>query len=391
MELDPTEEQRFFQETTRKFLESEMPTSRVRELAKTSDGFDSAWWRRGAELGWTSLLVAEADGGGTLSGNGMADLAIVAEEFGRSVSPGPLFGTNICAQIISRRGTTQQRTEILPGLLDGNTVGAWCFHETSRPWSSLGRSFSVAASHDGYLLNGTKIAVEYGAQADVLLVSAADANGQKSQFFVPVKTPGITIKPKDAIDLVKRYADVHFDNVHVDRSAVIGLIGQADTDIEDQLQTIIALQCCEMVGAAGKVFEFTLAYTFDRYSFGRPLASYQALKHRFADMKTWLEASYATALAAAIAVGSNNVNSDATTTPTTTQIPSSSSKLVSVAKAYVADRCPEIIQDCIQMHGGIGVTWEHDLHLYLRRVVANAGTFGTVEDHRGRVAAACGL
>jgi alkylation response protein AidB-like acyl-CoA dehydrogenase len=391
MELDPTEEQRFFQETTRKFLDSEMPTSRVRELAKTSDGFDSAWWRRGAELGWTSLLVAEADGGGTLSGNGMADLAIVAEEFGRSVSPGPLFGTNICAQIISRRGTTQQRTEILPGLLDGNTVGAWCFHETSRPWSSLGRSFSVAASHDGYLLNGTKIAVEYGAQADVLLVSAADTNGQKSQFLLRAETPGITIKSKDAIDLVKRYADVHFDNVHVDRSAVIGLIGQADADIEDQLQTMIALQCCEIVGAAGKVFEFTLAYTFDRYSFGRPLASYQALKHRFADMKTWLEASYATALTAAVAVGANNVNPDATTTPATTQSPSSSSKLVSVAKAYVADRCPEIIQDCIQMHGGIGVTWEHDLHLYLRRVVANAGTFGTVDDHRERVAAACGL
>jgi alkylation response protein AidB-like acyl-CoA dehydrogenase len=391
MELDPTEEQRFFQETTRKFLDSEMPTSRVRELAKTSDGFDAAWWRRGAELGWTSLLVAEADGGGTLSGNGMADLAIVAEEFGRAVAPGPLFGTNICAQIISRRGSTQQRTEILPGLLDGNTVSAWCFHETSRPWSSLGRSFNVTASSDGYLLNGTKIAVEFGAQADVLLVSAADANGQKSQFLVPAKTPGITIKSKEAIDLVKRYADVNFDNVHVDRSAVIGLIGQADTDIEDQLQTIIALQCCEMVGAAGKVLEFTLAYTFDRYSFGRPLASYQALKHRFADMKTWLEASYATALAAAVAVGATNVNPDAMTIQANTQSPSSSIKLVSVAKAYVADRCPEIIQDCIQMHGGIGVTWEHDLHLYLRRVLANAGTFGTVDDHRERVAAACGL
>jgi alkylation response protein AidB-like acyl-CoA dehydrogenase len=194
MDLDPTEEQRFFQETTRKFLDSEMPSSRVRELAKTADGFDSAWWRRGAQLGWTSLLVAEADGGGTLSGNGLTDLAIVAEEFGRSVAPGPLFGTNICAQIISRRGSAQQRTEILPGLLDGSTIAAWCFHETSRPWSSLGRFFSFAHTNDGYILNGTKIAVEYGVQADWLLVTGADANGQKSQFLLQANTPGISVK-----------------------------------------------------------------------------------------------------------------------------------------------------------------------------------------------------
>jgi alkylation response protein AidB-like acyl-CoA dehydrogenase len=181
---------------------------------------------------------------------------------------------------------------------------------------------------------------------------------------------------------------VHFDNVQVDSNAVIGFAGQADADIEHQLQTINALQCCEIVGAAGKVFEFTLAYTFDRYSFGRPLASYQALKHRFADMKTWLEASYATTLAAAITVGLNTLDYHPTLGDIT---PGASTKLVSAAKAYVADRCPEIIQDCIQMHGGIGVTWEHDLHLYLRRVIANAGTFGTVDDHRERVAAACGL
>jgi alkylation response protein AidB-like acyl-CoA dehydrogenase len=376
MELDPTDEQRFFQETTRKFLEAEVPITRVRELAKTPDGFDRASWRRGAELGWTSLLVREADAGGTLSGNGTADLAIVAEEFGRSVAPGPLIPLNICAQMISRSGSDSQRAEVLPGLLDGSVIATWCFHESARPWDGLGRTLTATKSPaGGWVLHGTKMAVEYAAQADWLLVSVGGPDGP-TQFLLRADTPGVTIRQKDSIDLVRRYADLRFDQVPVEASSIIGQAGGAAGDIERQITTAVALQCAEMSGAAGKVFEFTLAYAFDRYSFGRPLASYQALKHRFADMKTWLESSYATSLAAANAVGA--CDRDA-------------SKLASIAKAYVADRCPELIQDCIQMHGGIGVTWEHDLHLYLRRVTADAGTLGTADDHRERVATACGL
>ncbi len=393
MDLDPTDEQRFFQETTRKFLESEMPITRVRELARTADGFDRAWWRRGAELGWTSLLVQEPDGGGTLSGNGTADLAIVAEEFGRSAAPGPLVPLNICAQTISLVGTDRQRAEVLPGLLDGSVVATWCFHEADRPWNGLGRTMQATADdRGGWVLHGTKTAVEYAAQADWLLVSVGDsgvispASGgphptggaldRPAQFLLRADTPGVTITQKESIDLVRRYADIRFDQVKVAAEAVVGTPRGAAEDIERQTTTSVALQCAEISGAAGKVFEFTLSYVFDRYSFGRPLASYQALKHRFADMKTWLESSYATSLAAVHAVGTSNLEA---------------SKLASIAKAYVADRCPELIQDCIQMHGGIGVTWEHDLHLYLRRVTADAGTLGTPDDHRERVAAACGL
>jgi alkylation response protein AidB-like acyl-CoA dehydrogenase len=396
VELDPNDEQRFFQETTRKFLDTEMPVTRVRELAKTQDGFDRAWWRRGAELGWTSLLVRETDGGGTLSGNGTSDLAIVAEEFGRSVAPGPLIPLNICAQTISLLGTDTQRAEVLPGLLDGSVIATWCFHESARPWNVLGQTMQATLDVDGgWLLTGTKTAVEYGAQADWLLVSVGTSDNATTnsgahdrpdptggpphgptQFLLRADTPGVTITQKESIDLVRRYADIRFDHVKCNPAAVVGQPNGAAEDIERQIATAVALQCAEISGAAGKVFEFTLAYAFDRFSFGRPLASYQALKHRFADMKTWLESSYATSLAAAHAVGANDPDA---------------SKLASIAKAYVADRCPELIQDCIQMHGGIGVTWEHDLHLYLRRVTADAGTLGTPDDHRERVAAACGL
>ena len=132
----------------------------------------------------------------------------------------------------------------------------------------------------------------------------------------------------------------------------------------------MVLQCAEMVGAVDRVFAFTVEYAEDRYSFGRPLVSYQALKHRFADMKLWLEASHATAGAAARAVDDGSP---------------SAAELVSVAKSYIGDHGPTILSECVQFHGGIGVTWDHDLHLYLRRVVLGAHLYGTVPQHRERL------
>ncbi|MEV0478975.1 acyl-CoA dehydrogenase family protein [Streptomyces prunicolor] len=148
-------------------------------------------------------------------------------------------------------------------------------------------------------------------------------------------------------------------------------MGRAEPLVERQLQVAIVLQSAETCGALERVFEFTTQWAFDRYSFGRPLASYQALKHRFADMKTWIEACHATTGAAARAVQDGAEDA---------------AELVSVAKSYVGSRSTQILQDCVQMHGGIGVTWEHDLHLYLRRATVNRALYGTPEDHRLRIA-----
>ena len=149
-----------------------------------------------------------------------------------------------------------------------------------------------------------------------------------------------------------------------------------DTDVERQLLDAVVLQCFEMAGAVDRVFAFTVEYAEDRYSFGRPLVSYQALKHRFADMKMWLESCHATAAAAARAVDAGSPLA---------------AELVSVAKSYIGDHAPVIVQDCVQLHGGIGVTWDHDLHLYLRRVVQDRAQFGTPRDHRERIAAGIGV
>jgi alkylation response protein AidB-like acyl-CoA dehydrogenase len=376
VDLRLTDDQQLFRETTRKFLETTSPLETVRKLADTEPaGFDRMWWKRGAELGWVSMLVGEDDGGGSISGHGLLDLVLVAEEMGRLVSPGPLVPTNVVAAAIARSGAPEQRRQLLPDLVDGDSVAAWCLGAPVAGISTGGGKVEAIARGDGYLLDGSTGPVEAAGQADHLLVTTGNGD-RATQMIVASDAPGVTVVPAHGLDLVRRFAQVRFDQVPVSPEAVLGMPGEATADVERQLQIAAVLQVAEMVGALDRAFEFTVEYAFDRYSFGRPLASYQALKHRFADLKTWLEASHATATAAARAV-----DSDSPSAP----------ELVSVAKSYVGERGPAILQDCVQLHGGIGVTWDHDLHLYLRRVVTDSTQLGTPADHRERVAVAMGM
>jgi alkylation response protein AidB-like acyl-CoA dehydrogenase len=375
VEFGLTEDQQLFWETTRKFLEDTSPLDAVRKIAEEQpEGFDRTWWRRGAELGWVSMLVAEEHGGGSVSGRGLADLALVAEEVGRLVAPGPLIPTNVVAAALSRDGGAAH-VKHLAGLVGGETIASWC------PAGPLGDGVGseggvrATARGDGFVLDGTTDPVEAGGQAGILLVTARLDEGL-AQFVVPSSAPGLTARPSESIDLVRRFASLGFDGVEVEGDAALGQPGRADQDVARQLHDAVVLQCFEMVGAIDRVFAFTVEYAEDRYSFGRPLVSYQALKHRFADMKMWLEASHATAGAAARAVDSESPLA---------------AELVSVAKSYIGDHGPFILQECVQFHGGIGVTWDHDLHLYLRRVVQDRSRFGTPRDHRERIAAGMGI
>ena len=273
---------------------------------------------------------------------------------------------NVVAASVARSGSTDQQTEILPGLLDGRLLGAWCYHEPSGGWWPEDVGLEAQLVDGGFRLEGTKQAVEGAVQAHYLLVTAR-VDGALTQFLVPADSEGIRIVPQQSLDLVRRFGEVHFDGVDVGPDCLLGQVGGAIDDVRYQFHIALVLQAAEMAGASGRVFEFTLEYSFDRFSFGRPLASYQALKHRFADMKLWLETGYATTDQAAIGVSRGD----------------DAARLASVAKSYVGDRSVEIIQDCVQMHGGIGVTWEHDIHLYLRRAAVNRELFGSPEDHLG--------
>jgi alkylation response protein AidB-like acyl-CoA dehydrogenase len=233
----------------------------------------------------------------------------------------------------------------------------------------LDTAATAAPTSTGFRIDGVKDRVEAGAESGILLV-VARCDGELRQFLVPTGAPGVRVEPQRSIDLVKRYARVHFDGVEVDASAAVGSAEQTAELIARQSQIAQVLQCAEVVGILDTVLAFTIQWGFDRHSFGRPLASYQALKHKYADLKIWFEACRATTRAAVSEVSARSPGAELA---------------VSVAKSYVGEHAPGMLQDCIQLHGGIGVTWEHDLHLYLRRVTLYRSMFGTPEDHNLRV------
>ncbi len=375
MDFDLTADQRLFRSTTRDFLEKEMPLTRVRELADGGVGFEPGWWRRGSELGWNSMTVAPEAGGDSISGEGLVDTCIVAEEMGRLISPGPLLGVNVVAAALSEAANADEHAEVIAALMAGEAVASWAVYEPRGGFAPLAPRVRAVRDGSGYVLSGVKDRVDGGDQADWFLVTAAGPDGL-AQFVVPAGAPGVTVTAEPSLDLVRHYARVELDGVAVPGSGVVTPAGPAEAAVNRQVQIAAALQCAETSGAVQRVFEFTVQWAFDRYSFGRPLASYQALKHRFADMKTWLEACLATAGAAAHAASLRTEDAD---------------ELASVAKSYVGQRATDIIQDCVQLHGGIGVTWEHDIHLYLRRATVNRVMFGTPGEHRRRLADILGV
>lgn len=356
-------EQLLFASTAQAFLEKEVPLSKVREIQSSGGSFDAQWWQRAAELGWASLLVPEELGGGSVSDDGVADLALLAEQAGRAVAPGPLHPVSVVLAGLVEAPENHEAT--IESLVSGETVASWAVYEPGQPWSPLTPALTATTTEGGFRLDGVKDRVESGDAAGVLLVTAS-LDGAVRQFVVPTDTAGVEVSTQRSVDMVKRYARVSFDGVQVGADAVLGTAEQTPDVIERQRQVALVLQCAETVGLLDAVLSMTNQWLFDRHSFGRPLASYQALKHRVADMKLWFEAARGTTAGAAAAVGSRSPEAP---------------KLVSVAKAYVGERAPVMLQDCVQLHGGIGVTWEHDLHLYLRRAALNRAMFGSPEDH----------
>ena len=356
-------ERLLFASTTRSFLEKEASLRRLRELHAAGTSFEVDWWRRAAELGWTSLLVPEELGGGSVSGDGVADLALVAELAGRTVAPGPLHPVStVLAGLVE---SPENHEETIESLVSGEVVATWAVYEPGKPWSPLDAVVTATRTESGFRIDGVKDRVEAGAESAVLLV-VAQCEGAVRQFLVPTDAPGVHIEPQRSIDLVKSYARVQFDGVEIDESAAVGTADQTAALIARQSQMAQVLQCAEVVGILDTVLAFTIQWGFDRHSFGRPIGSYQALKHKYADLKIWFEACRATTKAAVAEVASRSSGADIA---------------VSVAKSYVGEHAPGMLQDCIQLHGGIGVTWEHDLHLFLRRVTLYRSMCGTPEEH----------
>jgi alkylation response protein AidB-like acyl-CoA dehydrogenase len=361
-------DQELFEETTRRFLEAEAPFSKARALAGTKAGFEPEYWQRGADLGWTSLVVPENAGGGSVSDDPVADLVLLAHQFGLHAAPGPLSPTNVVGAALGRWGAEAHR-EVLDGILAGQRIASWALGEPGIS-DQFGR-VTLEARKDGssVVLRGSKSPVEAGAESGDFLVVAQDGPGL-SQYVVPRDSSGLTVTRLQGLDLTRRFAQLDFDDVRIPADAVVGEPGGAAAQVEWLRDLALVIQVAEMVGCMSWAFSTTLDWAFNRYSFGRPLSSYQEIKHRFADMKTWLEGSYGIVADAAGAVQADSPQR---------------SELVSAAKFFVGRYGAELVQDCVQLHGGIGVTFDHDLHLFLRRVTTGMPIYGSPAEHAARV------
>ena len=363
MRLTLSTEQEMVRETARRFLENESPLAAVRRAYDDPTGFSGEWWRKASELGWTGLGVCEDKGGFPVSDAHGADLAIVAEEMGRLAAPGPFQPT---AVVLSALAATENDA-MIASVLAGDAIVAWAFAEAGDVWAPQRLKTEISRSGDELVINGTKAYVEAGAQADHILVSSAN-----TQVLVPVTARGVSVTPGRSVDFTRRFATIQLDDVRLPRSAIIGTFGGAGPDIARQLQLALGLQCAEINGALDCAMDFTIDYMRQRYAFGRPIASYQSLKHRLADMLLKLQSCMATTDAALDAYDARSDHA---------------MRLAHIAKAYVGFRATEICAELVQMTGGIAVTWDHDLHIYERRIAVNRAVFGGPERHRDAVIA----
>jgi alkylation response protein AidB-like acyl-CoA dehydrogenase len=360
-----SEEQLTLKETTRRFLERHAPVAALRESQSSSRSFSPEYWATASQLGWTSILVPEQLGG--VGGETpLVDLAVIAEEVGHAVAPGPLLPCSVVVDALVQSGSSEQIDTFLPRLIDGSHTAAWAYAEHADYWNVRDFATIATSKGTGWILNGTKTSVEGADVADVLLVTAITDDGP-AQFLVPRHTDGVQVSEVPCLDVSRHFADINFNNVHLDADLHLRADPQSEAQIERQRVLATTLIVADLTGLVDAMFSTTIEYLRDRYAFGRPLASFQALKHRIADHKLALERMFSVSSALARA---NCFQSEETI------------QLASVAKAYVGDAAMEVLSDCGQLFGGIAMTWEHDYHFYLRRATVNRVLYGSPVQHR---------
>ncbi|EIV91608.1 acyl-CoA dehydrogenase family protein [Frankia sp. QA3] len=367
-----TADQKLFAETAERFIRSTCPVSTVRRVAQREEELDGGYFTEIGELGWLALFVPEEHGGGSPSGQPVLDAGLIAEQRGRYLQPGPIVGSNVAALAITLGGTGEQRA-LLDDLAGGKALAAWALGDPVGGW---GASAGVEArrGETGFVLSGTKGLVQDAHLADWFLVSAA-VDGRPALFWLPDDVPGLSVEPLAGLDLTHRYAELVLRDVAVPASAVVGQIGGDDLG-ERLLQVATVLTVAEMVGAISELFAMTLEHARNRAAFGRVIGSFQAVKHQLADLSLAVECSHAIATGALTAVQERAPDA---------------AELASAAKAFVGDAAIDVSQGCLQLHGGIGYTWEHDLHLYLRRLATDRVVFGDPAWHRERICRLHGL
>ena len=366
-----TEEQDQLREFVRSFLEDKSSEEEVRRLMETEEGYDKAVWSQMAEqLGLQSLIIPEANGG---QGFGYVELIIVLEEMGRSLLCAPFFSSVVLgANTLIHSGDSAAQEAHLPGIASGETIATLALSEESGKWNAEGVAMLATASGDGHTLSGTKMYVLDGHIANLILVAARTDAGV-SLFSVAGDASGLTREALATMDQTRKQARLTFDNTP---ATLIGTDGGGADTLERVLDLAAVGLAAEQVGGAQMCLDMAVEYAKVRVQFGRPIGSFQAIKHKCADMLLEVESAKSAAYYAGWAASELN-----------DELPS----VASLAKAYCSEAYFHAAAENIQIHGGIGFTWEHPAHLYFKRAKSSELLFGDPTYHREQLAQRIGI
>jgi len=379
MQLVLSEDQELLAKTAADFVSERSPVSRMRELrdARDPDGFSRPLWREMAELGWVGIPIPEAYGGAEM---GLAELAVVLEALGRNLAPEPFLSTVLLgAHALLQGGTDAQKAEWLPGVASGDKLLALAQQEPKSRFDLNRVATRAERDGDAFVLTGEKIAVLDGASADAVIVVARSAGALTDEagislFLVPAGSAGLRVERQWRVDS-RQAALVVLEGARVGADALIGTEGGGLPLLSQVIDRATVGIAAEMLGSMSEAFERTLAYLKDRVQFGVPIGSFQALKHRAANLFIEVELCRSAVMAAARAVDEGLEEAP---------------RLVSLAKARCSEAGVLVANEAIQMHGGIGMTDEHEIGFYLKRARVAELTFGDAAWHRDRWARLAG-
>lgn len=371
MDFGLNDEQEQLQRSARDFLGGECPPSFVREMSREGEGYSPRLHQRMAEMGWTGLIVPEAQGG---LGLGMLDMVLLLEEMGRAAVPGPFFASSVLAVTALRKASAALRKQWLPRLASGEAIGTVALSEASDRFDGAGVTSRAKKVRGGYQLDGSKMFVLFAPAADFLIApfrTSGKADDGVTLFLVPRDTPGVRISALDTIDLTRRVYQVDFARAQLPASAVIGAEGKGWSVVRDVLAAGAVGIAADCLGGSQRLLEMSVEYSKVRQQFGRPIGSFQALKHIAAEMIADIEPARSLAWYAGYALDA---------------LPKEAPRAVAMAKSHLSDVYSKVANRALQMHGGIGFTWEHDLHFWYKRAIWNRSAFGDPQWHRARLA-----
>ena len=376
MDFAFSEEQEMLRTSTRSFLAKAVPSSFVRKQMETDHAYDADLWKKMVEQGWTSLGIPEEYGGvGTF-----LDLVVVLEETGRVLLPGPLFETmGLAVPVLLEAGTAAQKTEVLGAIAAGSARATVAMTEPSGRWDAEGITLTASRSGQGWKLDGTKLFVPGAGVADYIVVPArtrGEGETGITLFLVRRDAAGLSTRALKTIDMTNKWYEVKLEGVQIPDADVMGEVDNGWTPLRRALEWGTAALCAEMVGGAQAVLETSVEYAKTRQQFGKPIGIYQAVSHKLSNMLLEVESAKSVTYYAAWAVDADAPDR---------------ALACSIAKAYTSDAYRHATADGIQVHGGIGFTWEHDMHLFFKRAKASEVTLGDPTFHRELVAQALDL